>query len=407
MIGRPFFIGRTPALAARAPLCFHKTPLLEARVSTEPSFTLGLEEEYLLVDAETMELADAPEAMMETGTTTLPDQISPEFLRCQVEVGTRKCANIAEVRADLRRLRATIAELAGRHGLAPIAASCHPTADWRDMRHTPKDRYDSLHDELGSVADRLLICGMHVHVGLDDDELRIDLMNQASYFLPHILALSGSSPYWQGRDTGWNSYRLTVFDDVPRTALPPVYGSWAEYRRSVAMLIENDLIQDTTKIWWDIRPAQRFPTLEWRICDVSPRLEHAISIAAVIQSLMRYLWRLRTGNLRWRQYDPFLIRENRWRAQRYGTRAGLLDFGRGKLVPYADLFEELLALLQEDAEALGCLDALNGARDILVQGTGADRQRETFAAAKDAGFGDAAAFERVTAMLVADFTRDL
>jgi glutamate---cysteine ligase / carboxylate-amine ligase len=376
-------------------------------MASEPSFTLGIEEEYLLVDARTMALTDAPEAMMEAGTTTLPDQVSPEFLRCQVEVGTRKCATIAEARDDLRRLRATIAELADRHGLAPIAASCHPTADWKAQHHTPKKRYDSLHDELGSVADRLLICGMHVHVGIDDDDLRIDLMNQATYFLPHVLALSGSSPFWQGRDTGWDSYRLTVFDDVPRTGLPPVYASWAEYRRTIDLLLDNGLIEDTTKIWWDIRPAQRFPTLEWRICDVSPRLEHALSIAAIIQCLMRYLWRLRVGNLRWRHYDPFLIKENRWRAQRYGTKAELIDFGRGALVPFSDLFAELVTLLEEDAEALGCLDALHGARDILAQGTGAARQRACFATACSEGHDDEAAFVKVTRNLVDEYVADL
>lgn len=376
-------------------------------MANEPSFSIGIEEEYLLVDRETMSLAEAPPDLMEAFATALADQVSPEFLRCQVEVGTRKCANIAEARDDLCRLRDTLARLAEPHGLAPIAASCHPTADWKDQHHTPKERYDRLRGELAGVAERMLICGMHVHIGLDDDALRIDLMSQISYFLPHLLALSASSPFWQGRDTGLASYRLTVFDNLPRTGLPPQLSSWAEYRRSVDALIELGIIQDSTKIWWDARPAHRFPTLEVRICDTSPRLDHAISIAAIVQCLMRKLWRLRQSNQRWRIYDNFLVQENRWRAQRYGTEASLIDFGRAALVPYDALLNELLELLEEDAAALGCLDALRAARDILVVGNGAARQRADYMASISAGYDHAQSLRRVTEMLIADYTADL
>lgn len=374
---------------------------------TEPSFTIGIEEEYLLVDQRTMALAEAPATLMEACATELEEQVSPEFLRCQVEVGTRKCADISEARADLARLRGTIARLAADEGLAPIAAACHPFADWKEQHHTPKDRYDTLKGELAGVAERMLICGMHVHVGLDDDELRIDLMNQVSYFLPHILALSASSAFWQGRDTGLASYRLTVFDNLPRTGLPPRLMSWSDYRRSVDTLIDCGLIEDTTKIWWDVRPAHRFPTLEVRICDVSPRLDHAVSIAAIVQCTMRLLWRLRTRNQRWRIYEAFLINENRWRAQRYGLGSDLIDFGLGRLVPYAQLLEELIDLLSEDAEALGCLPELEAARDILAQGNGADRQRAAYCAARDEGLDHHAALVRVTRAMAEDFVEGL
>jgi len=374
---------------------------------TEPSFTIGIEEEYLLVNRETMALAEAPASLMEASSAELEGQVSPEFLRCQVEVGTRKCADITEARADLARLRGTIARLAAEEGLAPIAAACHPSADWKEQHHTPKDRYDALKGELAGVAERMLICGMHVHIGLDDDELRIDLMNQVSYFLPHILALSASSAFWQGRDTGLASYRLTVFDNLPRTGLPPRLASWSDYRRSVDTLINCGLIEDTTKIWWDVRPAHRFPTLEVRICDTSPRLDHAISIAAIVQCIMRMLWRLRTQNQRWRIYEAFLINENRWRAQRYGLQSELIDFGLGRLVPYADLFDELIEVLTPDAEALGCLPELEAARDILATGNGADRQRAAYTAARSEGLDHDAALARVTQRMIEDFVHDL
>ena len=372
-------------------------------MSDDPSFTIGIEEEYLLVDAHGFALAEAPKALMEAATKELGEQASPEFLRCQIEVGTRKCANIAEARADLARLRQAVAKLAAEHGLAPIAASCHPVADWKDQQTTEKDRYLSLRRDLGGVAERMLISGMHVHIGLDDDDLRIDLMNQFAYFLPHLLALSASSPFWQGRDTGLASYRLTVFDNLPRTGLPARFESWAEYRRAVELLVGCGLVEDATKIWWDVRPAHRFPTLEVRICDVCPRLDDAIAIAALVQAILRMLWRLRASNQRWRLYDPFLIRENRWRAQRYGPREGLIDFGRGTLVPFDVLLEELLGLVAEDLDALGSTADAAGARDILLRGTGAELQRQTFEAAQEAGADAGEALTAVTERLVATF----
>ncbi len=350
-----------------------------------PSYSVGIEEEYLLIDRETLDLAPAPDALMEACRTELEDQVSPEFLQCQIEVGTRVCTTIAEARADLAHLRRTIARLTAEFGLAPLAVSCHPVADWHRQHHTEKTRYIELERDLAGVARRLLICGMHVHVGIDDDDLRIDIMAQLSYFLPHILALSTSSPFWQGQDTGLNCYRLTVFDNLPRTGLPPVFDSHAEYLRSVDVIRRAGVIEDTSKLWWDIRPSSRYPTLETRICDVMPRLNHTASVAAIIQCLTRMLVRLKRSNQRWRIYDRFLIGENRWRAQRHGVREGLIDFGRGAVIPFPDLLEELFDLIAPDAEALGCTAELHGARDILAQGTSADRQRRAFAQAIESG----------------------
>ncbi len=374
---------------------------------TEPPFSIGIEEEYLLVNRETLELAQAPEALMQACGEALEGQFSPEFLQCQVEIGTRVCANVSEARTDLRRLRSTVATLADQHGLAPIAASCHPFADWKRQHHTNKDRYNALRKDLGGVARRLLICGMHVHVGIPDRETRIDIINQLTYFLPHLLALSASSPFWQGEDTGLASYRLTIFDNLPRTGLPPQFSGWSDYERSVSALTDLGLIEDSSKIWWDLRPSAKFPTIESRICDVSPRLETALSIAALIQSLTRFLWRLKTSNQRWRLYDNFLIAENRWRAQRYGVSGGLIDFGQRKVIDFTDLLEEMIDLVREDAEALGCVQEVEGARAILVSGTSADRQRMALEEGLQAGDTRDEALKGVVRHLIEEFHADL
>lgn len=378
-----------------------------APMTKEPDFTIGIEEEYLLVDLDTCALAEAPEALMQACVDDLGDQVTPEFLQCQIEVGTRVCATIGEAREDLRRLRATVAKHAHSHGLAPIAVSCHPVADWKQQHHTDKDRYNDLEKALAGVARRMLICGMHVHVGVPDRDQRIDLMAQMSYFLPHLLAMSTSSPFWQGVDTGLASYRLTVFDNLPRTGLPPRFESWSDYERSVGALINLNLIEDATKIWWDLRPSVRFPTLESRICDVSPRLEHTLSIAALTQCLTRMLWRLARLNQRWRVYERFLVGENRWRAQRYGVNEGLIDFGRKELVPFGDLLEEMIGLVESDAAVLGCLAEVQNAHDVIAQGTSADRQRTVHKAALESGKNADGAVEAVIRMLVEEYNADL
>jgi len=340
-----------------------------------PSFSLGIEEEYLLVDRDTRDLVpDPPPTMLEECQQRLEGRVSPEFLRCQIEVGTRVCSSLAEARADLADLRATVAEVAGRHGLAPIAAATHPFASWTAQKPTERERYLTLARDMQAPARRLIICGLHVHVGLEDPQLRIDLVGQVAYFLPHLLALSTSSPFWRGNDTGLKSYRIAVFNEMPRTGLPESFDSFAEYERHLAVLVKAGLIEDGTKLWWDCRPSARFPTLELRIPDICTRLDDGVAIAALYRCLLRMLWRLRIANQRWRRYSHMLINENRWRAQRYGLDEGLVDFGKGEVVPVADLVEEIIALTREDGEFFGCVAELEHAREIVRRGTSAHQQ---------------------------------
>jgi len=374
---------------------------------SDEDFTIGIEEEYLLVDRESRDLAEAPPGLMEECAAELADQVSLEFLQCQIEVGTKVCQGVTDARDDMKRLRACIHKVAASYGLAPIAASCHPFAEWNKQHHTDKDRYHGLRRELGGVARRMLICGQHVHVGIKAEATRIDLMNQVSYFLPHLLALSGSSPFWKGEDTGLASYRLTVFDNLPRTGLPPRFSSWSEYQRSIGVIINTGVIEDSSKIWWDLRPSARFPTLESRICDVSPVLEDTITIAAVTQCLMRMLWRLRRANQRWRIYDSFLVGENRWRAQRYGMSEGLIDFGAGEVVPFATLMDELIEMTAEDAAALGCSDEVARVAGMARRGSSADRQRRLFQDGLTAGKTSHEALVPVVDMLIEEFTQGL
>ena len=373
-----------------------------------PAFTVGIEEEYLLVDRETGDLAsDPPASLMAECETLLEGQVSPELMRAQVEVGTRPFATVREARADLAHLRAMVAQAAAHHGLAPIAASTHPFARWQDQQHVAKERYEVIARDLQGVARRLLICGMHVHVGIADDDLRIDLLNQMAYFLPHLLTLSTSSPFWRGEDTGLKSYRLTVFDALPRTGLPDRYESFAEYERMVGQMVGAGLIEDATKLWWDMRPSARYPTLEMRIADVCTRLDDAVTVAAMTQCILSMLYRLRCNNQRWRIYPRILVDENRWRAQRYGVEGSLVDFGKGELVDFAGLVDELIELVHEDAERLDCVAELEHAREIVARGTSADRQLEVFRAARDAGADTQEALRAVVDHLIADTVNGL
>ncbi len=374
----------------------------------EPSFTLGVEEEYLLVDKKTRGLViDPPETLMAEAEERCGSQVTSEFLRSQIEIGTKVCNNIQEVREDLSSLRRSIIEVADNHGLAPIAASTHPFSSWTDQKHTEKDRYDQLTHEMQGAARRLVICGMHVHVGIEDKELRIDLMNQMSYFLPHLLALSCSSPFWRGRDTGLKSYRLTIFDALPRTGVPERFASWAEYERHVAIMQDAGLIEDSTRIWWDLRPSGRFPTLETRIMDVCTRLDDAIALASLLACILRMLFRLRTKNQRWRLYTPMLIRENRWRAMRYSFDEGLIDLAKGHVVPFADLMDELCSLIATDARALGCEKEIKGIHDILSRGTSAHRQLKDYELERASGASDEEALRSVVDTLIEDTAEGL
>ena len=373
----------------------------------EPPFTMGIEEEYLLVDTETLALVTAPDALIEACKKDLDEQVSPEFLQCQIEIGTRVCKTIAEARVDLANLRRTVADHAAAFGMAPIAASCHPFADWKDQVHTDKDRYNQLSRDLAGVARRMLICGMHVHVGIPDKDMRITLVNQLKYFLPHLHALSTSSPFWQGEDTGMNSYRLSVFDNLPRTGLPPEMADWDEFAGTVQTLIDIGMIQDSSKIWWDLRPSSKFPTIESRICDVAPRMEVTLTLAAITQALTRMLWRRTVEGAPWPMVSNFMVSENRWRAQRYGVSEGPIDFGIKQVIPFAQAVEELIELVAEDAEALGSTHEIEAARDIVQQGTSADMQRKVYAEAIAAGASSKEALTAVTAKLVAEFREGL
>ena len=376
--------------------------------SDEPAFSVGIEEEYLLVDLETRDVcSEPPDEMLSRCEARAPGQITPEFLRAQIEVGTKVCNTISEAREDLARLRRCIVTTAEEYGIAPIAASTHPIANWHRQKRTDRDRYHDLDRDMQASARRLLICGMHVHVGLNDDDLRIDLMNQFSYFLPHLLALSCSSPYWSGEDTGLNSYRLTVFDGMPRTRLPERFTSYGEYQRHVNTLIESGLIEDASKIWWDVRPSARYPTLEMRVTDTCTRVDDAACVAALTVCIMSALYRFRRQNIRWRQYLPMLIQENRWRAMRYGCDEGLVDFGRKRVVPYRELLDEILSIIAEDAERLNCVDEVRSARDILRRGNSARQQRERYARSRAEGRSHREALEDVVDMLVAHTRLDL
>jgi carboxylate-amine ligase len=358
----------------------------------EPSFSIGIEEEYLLVDKETRDLVpEPPAALLAKCEEALRGQVSPEFLRSQIEIGTRVCRSVQEARDELVHLRSTLGSIAGEFGLAPIASSTHPFAQWQSQHHTDKARYNAIARDLQHVGRRLIICGMHVHVGVEDDDLRIDLLGQAPYFLPHLLALSTSSPFWQGVQTGLKSYRMSIFDELPRTGLPHNFSSYSEYERTVELLVSAGLIEDATKLWWDMRASARFPTLEMRITDVCPLIDDGIAIAALYRCILRMLYRLRRQNQRWRHYPPFLIRENRWRAQRYGIEQGMVDFGRGEIVSFAELIEELFELVAEDAAYFGCTAEVAHARTIIQHGTSADRQLARYEAVKALGGTEEAA----------------
>jgi carboxylate-amine ligase len=368
----------------------------------EPSFTFGIEEEYHLVDLETRGFAAAPAELMQACEEALGKQVAPEYFRSQIEIATSVCRDFASARKELAHLRRTIAEAAREYGMAPIAASTHPFADRSTLETTQKERYQALARDFAGIGRRLAICGMHVHVGIEDEDLRIDLMNQARYFLPHLLMLSTSSPFWQGDDTGLKSYRLAVFHELPRTGLPQRFESFGEFLRTVDVLVKNGVIEDATKIWWDLRPSVRFPTLELRITDVCTRIDDALSIAALYVCIIRMLYRLRRANQRWRTYPSFLIEENLWRAQRYGVRDRLFDFGKGQLVPFASLIDELLDLIAEDAAVLGCEREAKHALSIATGGTSADRQVLCYEALTGKGLSREEALKGVVDQLIAE-----
>ncbi len=342
------------------------------------SFSIGIEEEYMIVNPETGELMSAVENIINDGVDKLGNHITTEMMQCQVEVATPVCNSIQEARAQIIHARRTVHQIAQKHGLNIIAAGTHPFSKWSNQNITERTRYIGLVTENKVLARQLLICGMHMHVGIEDDDLRIDIMNQLSYFCPHLLALSTSSPFWEGYDTGLQSYRSVVFEALPRTGIPPQLRSWADYMEYLDVAIKTNCFDEPTKIRWDLRPSPKYPTLEYRVCDVCTKVDEAIAICALKVALVAKLLKLRRNNMSWRVYRKELIQENKWRAVRYGLNGKLLDLGRKREVEARKLIFELLTFVEDVLDELGIRDEVTYIHNILSEGTSADRQLKCF-----------------------------
>ena len=337
-------------------------------------FTIGVEEEFQIVDPVSCELRSHVSNLVEATSSGLGDQVKPELHQSIVELGTKICGDVEELSAEMRRIRGELIRAAHRVNLHVAAAGTHPFSNWIDQVITPGERYKNIVEELQQLARSLLIFGMHVHVAVPDHTTMIDLMNMARYFLPHLLALSTSSPFWMGRNTGLKSYRTTVFRRFPRTGIPDQFHSWGQFEEYVNLLIHLHCIDNAKKIWWDVRPHPTFGTLEFRICDVVTRVDEAIAIAALIQAIIVKLHRLYTRNMGFRIYHRALIEENKWRAARWGVEGNLIDFGKRTEVPMRLLGEELLEFVDDVVDDLGSRDALRPIFAILREGTSAERQ---------------------------------
>jgi glutamate---cysteine ligase / carboxylate-amine ligase len=344
-----------------------------------PSFNIGIEEEYQIVDPQTRELKSYITEMLEAGKMTLREQIKAELHQSIVEVGTKVCNTPAEARKELVRLRLGVMDLAARKGLKIAAAGTHPFSSWLEQEITPFERYAGVKQDMQMLAQQLLIFGTHIHIGVEDPEFLIDAMNVVRYMLPHVLCLSTSSPFWVGQETGLKSYRSIIFRNFPRTGIPPHLDSHAAFRRFVDTLVRTRCIPDGTKIWWDARPNHNYPTLEFRICDVCTRVDEAVCVAAIFQALIFKLWKLRRDNMTFRLYPAALIDENKWRAVRYGLDGKLIDFGKQEELPARDLIREMIEWFIGDVmDELGSRREIEYAYRILEEGTSADRQLATF-----------------------------
>jgi glutamate---cysteine ligase / carboxylate-amine ligase len=345
----------------------------------KPNLTIGIEEEYQTIDPETRDLRSHIDTeIISQGKILLKEAVKAEMHQSVVEVGTGICRNIKDAGVELKALRRQILRLAAQNGLLLASAGTHPFADWRKQEIYPDERYYTIVQDLKMVARANLIFGLHVHIGVEDREVAIQLMNAARYFLPHILALSTNSPFWQGMDTGLKSYRCKVFDKFPRTNIPDYFTSWGEYDRFVNLLVKTNCIDNAKKIWWDIRPHPNFPTLEFRICDVPMRADETIAIAALIQATIAKLYKLYAANQGFRLYRRALIMENKWRAVRYGLDGKIIDFGKEEEVPVRDLIYEYLNFVDDVVDELGSREEINYIHRILEHGTGADRQLRVY-----------------------------
>lgn len=366
-----------------------------------PSFTIGVEEEYQIIDPKTRELTSYAKEFLNHGlfSFALKDQIKPELMQSQIEVGSKVCSDVKKLRKELVRLRQTIRGIAAENKLQFAAASTHPFSNWEKQQITVSDRYKKHKQHMAELSERTLIFGMHVHIGIEDKDLMIDVMNQARYFLPHLLALSTSSPFWRGRETGMMSYRSIVFENMPRTGPPPAFLSYEGYERFVETLVKTHSIEDASRIWWDIRPHHKFPTLEFRIFDICPRIDDAVCLASLTLAIVAKLIVMKERGESWKRIRHHLVTENKWRAVRYGINGKLLDFNKQEEVPVKQLVGELLAWVDEVLDPLGVRDEVEHVHAILKEGTSADRQLTVYDETKD--------FKDVVDLIVSETTDGL
>ena len=348
-----------------------------------PSLTLGIEEEYQIIDPETRELRSYITEILQ-GDKVILDEVKPELHQSMVEIGSKVCRAPSDLRAELVRLRGMVMDLAARSNLVIAAAGTHPFSSWTEQEITPLERYMGVREDLQDLAQQLLIFGTHIHVGIEDKDFLIDAMNVARYLLPHVLCLSTSSPFWQGRRTGLKSYRSIVFRNFPRTGVPPIMRSYTDYDELLESLVTTRCVPDGSKIWWDVRPHHAYPTLEFRVCDVCTRVEEAVCIAAILQAIVAKIWKLRRDNLTFRVYPSAMVEENKWRAVRFGLDGKLIDFGKEQEQPARELIAEMLQWFVDDVvDELGSRREVEYAFEIMRHGTSADRQLATYDQTRD------------------------
>jgi glutamate---cysteine ligase / carboxylate-amine ligase len=341
-------------------------------------FTIGVEEEFQIIDPATCELRSHVLQLVSAASPDIVEQVKHEMHQSIVETGSKICEDVGELRIEMNRTRGELVAAAERAGLQVAAAGTHPFSSWIDQVISPGERYENIVEELQQLARSLLIFGMHIHVAMPDKQTTIDMMNMVRYFLPHLLALSTSSPFWMGRNTGLKSFRTTVFRRFPRTGVPELFESWSAYENFVNLLMKLNCIDNGKKIWWDVRPHPTFGTLEFRMCDVATKVEEAVAIAAITQAIVVKLHRLYTGNMGFRLYRRALIEENKWRAARYGIEGKLIDFGKEEEVPMRDLAVELLEFIDDVVDDLGSRSAVEYVHTILREGTSAERQLRVY-----------------------------
>jgi carboxylate-amine ligase len=349
-----------------------------------PSLSIGIEEEYQTIDPQTRDLrSHIGSEILDKAKRALNEAVKPEMHQAVIEVGTKVCHNIKEAREDIKALRQQMITLASENGLLLAAASTHPFADWKVQEIYPDERYHQVVEDMQLIARANLVFGLHVHVGIEDRNQAIHIMNSMRYFLPHILALSSNSPFWMGMQTGFKSYRCKVFERFPRTGIPDTFTNWSDYETFVNLLVKTGCIDNGKKIWWDIRPHPFFNTLEVRVCDIPMRLDETVAIAALIQATMAMLWKLHASNKSYRIYSRALISENKFRASRYGLDGKLIDFGKEREAPIRDLMLEYLELIDPVLDELGSREEINYIHEMLKMGTGADRQLKVYQETND------------------------